>query len=300
MGCSAYDVENYIKGMCIPGDIYKDLKFKPTHPLYRAKPFSSDPTIRLCDFNEKNNSLYSQILQENDRLVPLLKAKLDELRMREYSQIIMIGKAICGKPCYAYNRTLFTRCPECNGAVKDKPENGTYEKQVYDEDKGAYKWETFYNEDNICLNYTFNDKVDKWDYDLDSLEEFFDKEDKEKTVHWSYIDGNETKEKDMPIHYMMLEGERFEFPFGLHMKEFLIMNDGLLFPLQGNGWKSNGFSFSIIDQDTLHYKIGAAIGYYGVACLRFIMLFECTSCRLQYHIIRTTPFMARDKSKDPK
>lgn len=83
------------------------------------------------------------------------------------------------------------------------------------------------------------------DYDLNTLSEFFDKEDKEKTVHWSYIDGDQPKEKDMLIHYMMIEGERFEFPFGLRMKEFFIMNDGTLFPLLGDEWEENGYSFSV-------------------------------------------------------
>lgn len=46
MGCSASDVENYFKGICTPGDLYKDLKFKPTRPLSQAIPYSSDPTIR--------------------------------------------------------------------------------------------------------------------------------------------------------------------------------------------------------------------------------------------------------------
>ena len=29
----------------------------------------------------------------------------------------------------------------------------------------------------------------------------------------------------MPIHYMMIDGERFEFPFGLGMREFFYMDD---------------------------------------------------------------------------
>ena len=82
------------------------------------------------------------------------------------------------------------------------------------------------------------------DYDLNSLSEFFEKEDKEKTVHWSYIDCDQPKEKDMPIHYM-IEGERFLFSFGLCMKEFFIMNDGTLLPLLGDEWEENGYSFSV-------------------------------------------------------
>ena len=37
-----------------------------------------------------------------------------------------------------------------------------------------------------------------------------------KTVHWSFTDKNKTPvEKDRPIHYMMIDGERFDFPYGL-------------------------------------------------------------------------------------
>ena len=42
----------------------------------------------------------------------------------------MIGKADCGKPCYAFNPILFTRCPECNQEAKEEYENGKYQKQV--------------------------------------------------------------------------------------------------------------------------------------------------------------------------
>lgn len=88
----------------------------------------------------------------------------------------MIGKADCGKPCYAYKENLFHNCPECNKIVKEKIENGTYKKQVLDKEIGQYKWEEYYNEENICLNFNFNEKVDGCDVDFKKMCEFFEKE----------------------------------------------------------------------------------------------------------------------------
>lgn len=87
-----------------------------------------------------------------------------------------------------------------------------------DKETGQYKWEEYYNEGNICLNFNFNEKVDGCDVDFKKMCEFFEKEDQEKKVHWSCTD-NEKKdvEKDMPIYYMMIDGKRFEFPYGLLM-----------------------------------------------------------------------------------
>ena len=33
----------------------------------------------------------------------------------------------------------------------------------------------------------------------------------------------------MPIHYMILDGERFDFPFGISMRDFIIINNRELF-----------------------------------------------------------------------
>ena len=314
MGCTSSDFTDYMGMMCSPygtieayraaklrKDLEDKIKLLPSRGVSMSLVFSKDPTFHDINFNEPTNiDLRFKILQENERLVPLLKAKLDQLRRKQNSQIIMIGKADCGKPCYAYNRNLFTTCPKCNREVKENFENGTYQKQVYDDRTGQYKWEDFYNEDNICLYFTFNEKVDKCDIDFNGLCDFFDKEDKEKTVHWSFTDKNKTPvEKDRPIHYMMIDGERFDFPYGLQMKEYFFMNDSLLFPVE-EGWKQMGYCFSLFDKDTLKPKIGKSIGYWGVKCLHFVIYFECVSCKLQYHVIRTCPLMHRDKSKDPK
>ena len=215
----------------------------------------------------------------------------------------MIGKADCGKPCYAFNETLLYTCPECHRLAKEKYENGTYQEQVFDNTHGQYKWEERLNEENICLYFNFNEKVDECDVDFDKLCEFFDKEDKEKTVHWSYIDksGNSI-EKDMPIHYMMIDGERFEFPYGLGMREFFYMNDENLFPLKNpDSWKDKGYCFGLFYEGSIQrITIGKSLGFYGVNMFHYVTIFECTSCKLKYHIIRTCPLMFKDKSKDPK
>ena len=103
----------------------------------------------------------------------------------------------------------------------------------------------------------------------------------------------------MPIHYMMIDGKRFEFPYGLQMAEFFVMNEQNLFPIPDSGWKSQGYCFSLYDEN-FHVKMGKSVSYYGIANLHMVTYFECTSCKFQYHIIRTCPLMCRDKSKDPK
>ena len=318
MGCSASDVGDYIGMMFSPyGNIeaYRNSKIMDkvkekikikTRSLEKSLRYAKDPTIKKCILLSsrlhvpKNFNLYMKIFEENDRFVPLLKKKMDELRARQKSNVIMIGKADCGKPCYAYNRALFTSCPECGREAKEILENGTYKKQVFDEKSGQYKGEEYYNEDNICLYFNFNEKVDPCDVDFSKMSEFYDKVDPEKKVHWSCTgDDNTDIEQDMPIHYMMIDGERFECPYGLHMNEYFLLNDANLFPIPDSGWKKQGLCFSLFD-DNMYIKMGKSIGYYGVNYMRMVIYYECVSCKLQYHVIRTSPLMYRDKSKDPK
>ena len=300
--CSIYSTPEAYKAAKMQEEMNKKIKLK-IGSFTNAQVFAKDPTLRDFPYNASNKQnieLYMKIREENDRLVPLLKAKLDELRIKQLSKTIMIGKANCGKPCYAYNPSLFTNCPECKGKVQDDYENGTYKKQVLDKERNQYVWKEFYNEENICLKFTFNENVEPCDIDFNKLCDFFDKEDKEKTVHWSYINSsNQPVEKDLPIHYMMIDGERFDFPYGLQMREFFYMNDENLFPVSGSGWEDKGKCFGLFEEET-KLKIGKSIGFYGVNMLKFVIIYKCTSCNLQYHIIRTCPLMHRDKSKDPK
>ena len=83
------------------------------------------------------------------------------------------------------------------------------------------------------------------------------------------------------------------------LDRFIILNDWNLFPVPERGWKAQGACFSLFDEN-MHVKIGKSVGYYGINNLRMVIYYECVSCKLQYHIIRTSPLMNRDKSKDPK
>ena len=47
-------------------------------------------------------------------------------------------------------------------------------------------------------------------------------------------------------------------------------------------------------------ELGQSIGYYGYAWMHLVIVFDCTSCGLKYHIIKCSPFAFRDKSKDVK
>ena len=190
----------------------------------------------------------------------------------------MIGKADCGKPCYAYNQVLFNACPACNIA-NEKYENGTSQKQILDRETGQYKWEEFYNKENICLYFNFNENVDEMDVNFDKMCEFFDKEDPNKKVHWSFVDSEDNEvEKDLPIHYMMIDGQRFDFPYGLQMKEFFLLNDTNFFPTpKRDDWKKEGYCFGLKDK-FLHDKIGKSIDYYGINLFHFVLYFQCVSC----------------------
>ena len=105
-------------------------------------------------------------------------------------------------------------------------ENG-YENQ-YLIDLGVINTAKKYTNEKICTRFKFNENIDKCDVDTDEFLKFFEKIDEQKKVHWSCDVGKPDKtntisfyvpeEKDMPIHYMMLDGERFDFPYGIHMK----------------------------------------------------------------------------------
>ena len=117
MGCSSFsEVTDACWAFCLPCAIEAQISaynkilsiFKiKTRKFSSSLMFSSDPTIRSCSLLEnninikKNLDLYSKIREENDRLVPLLKAKLDELIIKSISSApVMIGKATHIKKIY--------------------------------------------------------------------------------------------------------------------------------------------------------------------------------------------------------
>ena len=99
---------------------------------------------------------------------------------------------------------------------------------------------------------------------------------------------------------MMIDGERYYFPYGIGMEEFFLLNEYEFFPRQ----KSKiPYSLSVSffhEQKMSRKELGQSLGYYGYAWKHFVFIFTCNLCGHKYHIIRTSPFAFRDKSKDVK
>lgn len=302
-------------GCC--GDLIAEFKYNNENLNFMHGKFSvsDDETIFNLQNHRsmKNLEILKKIKEENDKVVPLLKNKLDELMKKRDEKPIMIGTGnVCGSPCYAYNKNILLKCPKCNGNVNIEVEN-EYEM------RGRNKEMV---EKGICVRFNYNEKVDQIDYDFNACCKYFDKIDKEKSVHWSAdietYDQNLNKEikhveKDMPIHYMVIDGERFDFPYGLHMKEFFKMNNATFFPFDKNrifffktiddirraGYQSIGEVFWIYYENERE-DLGQSLGEYGYAWIHKVFYFQCSECKYKYHIIKTSPFMHRDKSKDAK
>ena len=96
---------------------------------------------------------------------------------------------------------------------------------------------------------------------------------------------------------MMIDGERFDFPYGFRMKDFFCFNEYEFFPKEFNYEYQN----CIFYEGNIRYPdIGQSLGYYGYAFLHVVLVFICESCGYKYHIVRISPFFFRDKSKDVK
>ena len=92
----------------------------------------------------------------------------------------------------------------------------------------------------------------------------------------------------MPIHYMVIDGERFDFPYGLHMKEFFKMNNATFFPFNEQrilfyktiddvrraGYQSIGEVFWIYYEGTRE-DLGQSLGEYGYAWIHKVFYFQC-------------------------
>ena len=236
--------------------------------------------------------------------------------MIENPPIIGTGNS-CNNPCYLYNRQIMEKCPKCSGKVEEDLENGYTIEKVWDDRRETWKEIKRYNQTKICTGFNWNDNIDKWDINAYQLFEHFDKEDPEKKAHYAvnYVDPNTnqrtTEEFDIPYHYMMIDGERYEFPYGLTMHMFFYHNELKLFP------KPQTSLFLLMDQarsgipdyyDYGHsicfwyerdrHELGQSLGYYGYSWLHKVFIYTCNSCGYKYHIIKTSPFAFRDKSKD--
>ena len=91
-------------------------------------------------------------------------------------KIIMIGKGkFCGSPCYAYNKNILLHCPKCNGNTTIEVENAYEKQEKYNEYKRKIEEVEVMIEKDICVQFDYNEKVDKIDYDFDACCKYFRK-----------------------------------------------------------------------------------------------------------------------------
>ena len=166
-------------------DMIAEFKFHDESLRFMLGKFdvSDDETISKLQNRQsmKNLEILNKIKEENEKVVPLLKKKLDELMRKRDEKPIMIGTGkFCGSPCYAYNKNILQKCPKCNGNVSINVENAYEKKEQYDEYLGRTKEVEVMVEKDICVRFNYNDKVDQIDYDFDACCKYFDKSTKKK------------------------------------------------------------------------------------------------------------------------
>ena len=233
-----------------------------------------------------------KIIEENNKLAPFLKAKIDELcERREKSKPVVIARGNCCKnPCYAYKRELLESCPECGGKVSGDFENGYTVRNVYSRFDHCYE-DVKYYDDNVCDKFIFNENIDKIDYDLQEFIKYFTKVDPNEKFLYDF---NSKKKNVSSIEverkYMIVDGERFDLPFGIDLETFFRINDSYFF-------------YNDRNDITFYYEgnrkeLGQSLGYYGYQWKHMVFIYKCHLCDLEYHILRTSPFAFRDKSKD--
>ena len=226
-----------------------------------------------------------KLYHENLKLASLLKAKIDELiEKRNKSKPVEIARGnCCRNPCYEYNPSIITECPKCGGKIEESRENGYTVERRYDRWDGCYKDVNIYD-DNVCDKFKFNDNISKEDYDIKEFFNYFRKREQ--------LEGEEFRE------YMIIDGERFDAPTSLSLELFFRINEETWFPqdkIPEHDWTNT--SFFIEGQ---RQELGQALGWYGYQWKHFVLIYKCNLCGLKYHIMRTSPFRFRDKTKDNK
>ena len=287
-------------------------KFRKCEKLLRAfgKPYIGKMTyppenyINIYNNWQKNMDILEKIIQENETMAPKMAEKIKELRNRgeNSSTPVMIGTGnSCNNPVYMYNIPIMTHCPKCGGKVDHDLENGYTTKERWDDRTESYEKVKCYDESQICDEFRWNNNVHLKDVNFYELEKYYDKEDHANKVHWTIHTLNyKTKEEgiiemDVPRHYAIIEGQRFDFPYGLNMRSFLFYNDELFYPRPSLADMNNGNALPsklqmcfCVENDKL--QIGQSLGVYGYAWRHEVYLFNCNSCGHKYHIIRTSPF----------
>ena len=259
---------------------------------------------KIWENREDNIEILKQIYAENEKLKVKMKEKLDKLinEREQKSPIVIIGTGnSCNSDCYLYNLDLWKTCPKCEGKVEEEFENDYTIEHKWNDSRNAYEELKIYNEKKICTGFRWNNNISKCDVDLKEMFNYFDKKDPEKKTHYSIVTKEKkTEEFDVEGHYMMLDGERFDFPSGLTMHLFLFINNEYFFPR-----KTIDIDYSLrtpfwYEGQHDRPEIGQSFGFYGYAWKHIVFIYTCNSCGYKYHIIKTSPFAVRDKSKDPE
>ncbi len=251
--------------------------------------------------NKKYDELH-KITEQNEKLSPLLNEKIKELcKKREEAkpEIIATGN-FCKNPCYEYNQKIIKNCPKCGGKVERNFENGHTIVSEWSESEQKFVDTKNYDE-NVCTKFEFNDKIDKIDYDLDTFFKYFEKHDEKDQYKYNICNKKEENGVEEPEdvyvknNYMIIDGEKFDTPYGLDLSDYFRINEDLFFPMDGG----EGVSF-YYEKNGERKELGQSLGYYGHAWLHMVYIYKCLACEHTYHILKTSPFRFRDKSKDNK
>lgn len=157
-------------------------------------------------------------------------------------------------------------------------------KNEYNSYDRCYK-EVKYYDDNVYDKFNFNENVDKIDYDSQEFLKYFNKVDPNEKFLYDFQNPREMERK-----YMIVDGERFDFPYGLDLEGFFRINDSYFF-------YKNRYDTSFYYEGN-RKELGQSLGYYGYEWKHMAFIFTCNLCKLKYHILRNSPFSFRDKSKD--
>ena len=209
-----------------------------------------------------------QIELDDKRVTPKFKKKMEELISKREStkpRIIAEGN-YCSKPCYEYNTNILDTCPKCGGVVQNSVENEIDPSPVLN----------IYYIPGCCEKFTYKN-LDKIDYDIDEFFKYFEKYD-----------------ENIERYYIIIDGERFDMPKYLNFKNYLTANCKYFFP--------HIEKFYYFDYDLNISEYGKSLGYRkiipGLINMYCALVFKCKKCNYEYHILRTFPFMYRDKNKD--
>lgn len=232
----------------------------------------------LADFGIKfgnNNNSYEARKQQINQIIEKLRPKVDEYIQKRDSQtprVIAKGN-YCNNPCYEFNLTLFNTCPKCKGAVVEDYENDYTTQNVVS--NGQVYEKKIYNKNTCCSTFTFDKNlISMEDCYGGSLIQFFEREE--------VVDGKKN-------YYMMLDGEKYDFG-EISLLQFFAGEGKALFP------ERNG-----VEELLLIYRCSKPVTYSNLqngTRVSLVCLYKCNKCGLKYHIMQTSPFMFRDKSKD--